>query len=192
MRPERGRHATPELGNHPAPSERRYDMGTARLASAGIFLAVLGLLVGACGTDNGSSGAPSTSDAPTTSQEASTTTTIIVDITPAPEKPSPTTTAPPVSEPGLPPGIDPRGNAQVAMAIADLAAMLGVDERTIDVVAWEEVVWRDGSIGCPQPGMAYTQALVDGSRIVLEHDGIRYAYHTARGRDPFYCADPAE
>jgi hypothetical protein len=78
----------------------------------------------------------------------------------------------------------------VSVRISDLAAMLGVDESTIEVVAWEEVVWSDGAIGCPQPGMSYTQALVDGTRIVLDHDGTRYDYHSGGGRDPFYCANP--
>jgi hypothetical protein len=157
----------------------------------GVLLAIAGVLSGACGADDGPSGAPSTSDATTTSSaESTTTTTFPLDTTVAPEKPTPTT-APP-SDGSLPPGVDPRGNAQVQAAIADLATMLGVDEDSIEVVVWEEVVWRDGSIGCPQPGMSYTQALVDGTRIVLEHDGTRYAYHAARSRDPFYCADPAE
>ena len=46
-------------------------------------------------------------------------------------------------------------------AIDDLRVRLG-EGATIDVVLYEDVVWRDGSLGCPQPGMAYTQALEDG------------------------------
>ena len=158
-----------------------------------VMLLALGLVTAACGAGNDTSGAPFPGGATTTSSAASTTTTTFpVDITPAPEKPTPTTTttAPPASAGSLPPGVDPRDNARVQVAIADLAAMLGVDESTIEVVAWEEVVWSDGAIGCPQPGMSYTQALVDGTRIVLDHDGTRYDYHSGGSRDPFYCANP--
>ena len=78
----------------------------------------------------------------------------------------------------------------VALARADLADRLGVAPETIELVERSEVTWRDGSLGCPQPGMAYTQALVNGSRIVLRHGGVDYHYHSGRGRGPFYCANP--
>lgn len=78
----------------------------------------------------------------------------------------------------------------VALARADLADRLGVAPATIELVERSEVTWRDGSLGCPQPGMAYTQALVNGSRIVLRHAGVDYHYHSGRGRQPFYCAKP--
>lgn len=150
------------------------------------------MLAGACGAGNGSPGALPTNDVTTTAPAPSTTTTLPVDITAAPEKPTLTTTTLPPPDASLPPGFDPRGIDQVEFAIEDLVATLGVDESAIDVVVVEEVVWRDGSIGCPQPGMAYTQALVDGMRIVLAHDGTRYEYHGGGGRDPFYCVNPAE
>ncbi len=54
----------------------------------------------------------------------------------------------------------------------------------------EDVTWPDGSLGCPQPGMRYTQALVSGSLIVLEANGLFYEYHSGGGGDPFYCALP--
>ncbi len=75
-------------------------------------------------------------------------------------------------------------------AVSDLADRLGVDESEITVVSVEEVTWSDGSLGCPEPGMMYTQALENGSLIVLEADGIEYEYHSGVGQDPFYCATP--
>ena len=74
----------------------------------------------------------------------------------------------------------------VELAKADLAAHLGSEEGIV-VVLVEDVTWRDGSLGCPQPGMAYTQALVDGYRIELSDGDTIYAYHGAVGRDPFLC-----
>lgn len=83
----------------------------------------------------------------------------------------------------------PRASVTVR-ARADLARRLGVGEDDIEVISEREVTWPDGSIGCPQPGMAYTQALVNGSQIVLRHTGVDYHYHAGGSRGPFYCADP--
>lgn len=75
-------------------------------------------------------------------------------------------------------------------AVADLAEQEGVDPAEIEVVAHEQVTWRDGSMGCPQEGMMYTQALVPGYRIVLRVKGGEVAYHGARGGPPFRCHHP--
>lgn len=80
--------------------------------------------------------------------------------------------------------------AVVEAAIDDLASRLGVPRASISVVSHEETEWNDGSLGCPQPGMSYTQALVPGYRIVLRHAGTDYAYHGRTGGAPFYCANP--
>ncbi len=79
------------------------------------------------------------------------------------------------------------GPQAVRDAMADLAAHLGVSSDVIDWVSHEEVVWPDGSLGCPQPGMAYTQAIVNGSLSVFEVDGVRYEYHGETGSPPFLC-----
>jgi hypothetical protein len=81
-------------------------------------------------------------------------------------------------------------DAGVGAARADLAQRLGVEPASIELVSAREVTWPDGSLGCPQPGMSYTQALVDGSQIILRHGGIDYHYHAGGARDPFYCPDP--
>ena len=44
------------------------------------------------------------------------------------------------------------------------------------VISAENVRFNDGSLGCPQPGVQYTQALVDGMRVVVEAGGRRYDY----------------
>ena len=78
----------------------------------------------------------------------------------------------------------------LAAAIADLARDTGVAPDDIEVVVNEPVTWRDGSLGCPKPGMMYTQALVDGYRIVLRAAGEEVAYHGANGQAPFRCDNP--
>ena len=82
-------------------------------------------------------------------------------------------------------------SSRVDMARADLAARLGSADAIV-VVAVEDVTWRDGSLGCPQPGMSYTQALVDGYRIELSDGTTTYFYHGAVGRDPFLCENADE
>ncbi|GAA0929306.1 hypothetical protein GCM10009554_11570 [Kribbella koreensis] len=75
----------------------------------------------------------------------------------------------------------------VARAKADLAVHLGIDESEVTVVSSEEVTWPDGSLGCPQPGRFYTQAVVQGTLTVLEAAGTQYKYHSGGGQPPFLC-----
>jgi hypothetical protein len=81
---------------------------------------------------------------------------------------------------------------QVSEAIADLAGRLGVAPAQIEVVRVEAVVWPDGSLGCPQPGMLYPQVLQDGMRIRLAVAGVIYQYHSGERRAPFLCTNPSE
>lgn len=99
------------------------------------------------------------------------------------------------TKPASPPGDAQQEDAMdedgpVAQAIDDLAAQTGANPDDIEVVVHEEVTWRDGSLGCPEPGMHYTQALVEGYRIVLRADGEELAYHGQRGKPPFRCNRP--
>jgi hypothetical protein len=81
--------------------------------------------------------------------------------------------------PGLGPLVD--------QVVADLAKRLGVDPADIEVVEATSAEWRDGSLGCPQPGMVYTQVLQDGALIRLRAGTEEYNYHSGRNRPPFLC-----
>jgi hypothetical protein len=81
--------------------------------------------------------------------------------------------------------------ALAKQARSDLAAHLEVAEEEISITGASAVVWNDGSIGCPKPGMSYTQALVDGARVTLLHDDVAYTYHQG-GDGLFLCEEPAE
>ena len=81
-------------------------------------------------------------------------------------------------------------NNKAKIAIRDLAERLDVPAKEIKVIRVESVTWRDGSLGCPKPGMMYTQALVPGTLIVLRVDNAEYEYHSGGGRAPFYCENP--
>src|SRR5690606_11134646 len=41
--------------------------------------------------------------------------------------------------------------------VADAAVRAGTDPAEITVIRGESVTWPDGSLGCPEPGMMYTQ-----------------------------------
>lgn len=76
---------------------------------------------------------------------------------------------------------------QIKGAIEDLAARTGVAADAITVREAGAVQWRSGALGCPKPGMNYTQALVPGVRLLLEAKGEVYYYHGRNGRKLFYC-----
>ena len=40
----------------------------------------------------------------------------------------------------------------------------------------EPVIWNDGSLGCPEPGMMYTQALIMGYWVVIDAAGQNYDF----------------
>ena len=79
---------------------------------------------------------------------------------------------------------------EIEQAKNELAERIDVDVADIEVSVAEFVTWSNGAVGCPEPDMAYTQALVPGYRVLLMADGQTYHYHGARDRDPFFC--PAE
>jgi hypothetical protein len=155
-------------------------------------------LLAACGTDDDDTGATgdtvpivSDTDEPSTPGPPSTP-------PPSPSQPPPTTppsfsvqpsaplsTTPRSTMPGTP--IDPT-LPHVVAAVDDLAGRLGIEPGAVTVVDARNVTWPDSSLGCPEPGMMYTQVLVDGVLVVLEAGGRQYEYH---GGDPlFLCEQP--
>ncbi|MFK4084650.1 hypothetical protein ACI2LF_11110 [Kribbella sp. NPDC020789] len=140
---------------------------TRRSGPALVAVAAALLVLVACGNESGVGGTPAVNPPDSGSSSASS--------TPTPGGAAPT---------GTP------GGTAVEQATADLATKLGVQAAGVKVVSAEEVTWSDGSLGCPEPGMRYTQALVNGMRIVLEADGKRYEYHSGGARPPFLCENP--
>ena len=74
-------------------------------------------------------------------------------------------------------------------AVMDLASRTGVAADTIIVREARSVNWGSGAVGCPEPGMNYTQAMVPGLLLLLEADGTIYHFHGRRGSSLFYCPD---
>lgn len=68
----------------------------------------------------------------------------------------------------------------------------GISREDIRVLSAEAVTWSDGSIGCPQDDMMYTQALVPGYRVILDVAGEELAFHASQAGDFRPCANPVE
>lgn len=70
----------------------------------------------------------------------------------------------------------------IQAARTDAARRTGLAPESLELVSAETVSWPDGSLGCPHPGMLYTQALVAGFRIRLRAQATLLDYHaSARG-----------
>jgi len=80
--------------------------------------------------------------------------------------------------------IDPQLEPLVSQARNDLARRLEIDEAEITLMDAEFVTWPNGALGCPEPDMMYTQALVPGYRIRLRAAGALHYYHGADEKPP--------
>ena len=101
------------------------------------------------------------------------------------EQPAPTSTTSTTGGPTPP--LDPALRAAVESAKADLAGRQSVPIDSIGVVEVRSVVWPDGALGCPKPGMAYPQVQVEGLLIRLSIGDRIFEYHSGGGKPPFLC-----
>ncbi len=63
----------------------------------------------------------------------------------------------------------------------------GTTADQLQVVSAERVTFNDGSLGCPQPGVQYTQAQVDGLRVVVLAAGRMFDYRFGKSDTPRLC-----
>ena len=89
-------------------------------------------------------------------------------------------------------GVDASLTPVVDRAIADLTERLGVSRDAVVVEVAGSVTWSDASCGCPEPGRAYAQVLVDGVYVRLLAAGRSFHYHGGGRHQLFLCeaADP--
>lgn len=112
------------------------------------------------------------------------------DATPTYTSPLPTPTKPVPPESPLP---TPPANPAAAAALAHLVTEMGLSPQDVTILSIEEMQWRDGSLGCPKPGMMYIQVIIPGYRIVLEANGEIYDVHTDQtGNTVVVCDLPTE
>lgn len=111
-------------------------------------------------------------------------------MTPSPASPSPQqsrfATTDPFPSPSVPSGTPTTLTASQQAAIENDLRGRG-ETAAVVVVSAEKVTFNDGSLGCPRPGVQYTQALVDGMRVIVEAGGRRYDYRFGNGDVPVLC-----
>jgi len=62
-----------------------------------------------------------------------------------------------------------------------VAGFLTIPVAEVTLVSLEAKEFNDSSLGCPEPGMSYLQALTPGHRVVLEADGRRFDVRVSAG-----------
>ena len=142
-------------------------------SAAIIVLAMLG--PASCAAESDSSG--------------TTNTTVVASVEPTPSATTATSTVDVPRSTVMDPSnaIDPGLQPWIDIAVGDLAGRLGVEQDEIVTRSAVLTVWRNGALGCPKPGMQYTQAQIDGAKIVLEVGGSTYSYHAGGSTPPFLC-----
>jgi hypothetical protein len=78
----------------------------------------------------------------------------------------------------------------LAAIVADLADKEGVPTEQIEVVRAESVLWNDGSLGCPEPGMNYIQMQVNGYWVVFALGGQTFDYRATEDGYFRLCPNP--
>lgn len=147
-------------------------------------------------TDASGDGLPSGSATPTPSATDESTEPTTEDQDPTMEDQDPARD-PGTGQPSPEPGADqpPAETGQVPdrylePVLADAADRSGVPQEQLEVTRAQAQQWRSGALGCPKPGMSYTQALVDGYWVELDASGQHLDYRLD-GRGNFrLCEKP--
>ncbi len=84
------------------------------------------------------------------------------------------------------PQLSDTDRAAADVAIEALAAELGTAGDQISVQSVSAVDWRDSSLGCPKPDMAYLSVITPGHRITLLANGKLHSVHEANNK-AFVC-----
>ena len=65
--------------------------------------------------------------------------------------------------------------------LADASERSGVSANDLEILTAAAANWNDGSLGCPEPGQMYTQALVDGYHVVIRAAEEELDYRVGNG-----------
>ncbi len=96
----------------------------------------------------------------------------------------------PSQPPGASAGLLHLPTSVVDPVVAEIARDAAVAIDQVVVQSAEPVTFPDGSLGCPLPGMMYTQVQIDGYRIVAVAAGTTYDYRGS-GASFRRCEKPA-
>ena len=84
--------------------------------------------------------------------------------------PAPTSTPEPTPTPEIP--------SFGGLFMAELSNKLGILSSDISVISYENVIFNDTSLDCPEPGMFYAQVLTPGWKIQFNASNKIYFYHS--------------
>lgn len=106
----------------------------------------------------------------------------MTDPAPSSRPPFATSTRGPIASSGTPADVSA---ARWGAIVADLSGRNVGGEP--EIVSAESLTWPNGALGCPKPGNSYTQAVVEGMRVVVTAGGTTYDYRFGRGDAPTLC-----
>jgi hypothetical protein len=71
---------------------------------------------------------------------------------------------------------------QFEAILADLSTRTGstVTRQSLTGFTWAEETFDDASLGCPQEGQSYAQAITPGYRFTIDYNGVTYDYRVAQ------------
>lgn len=81
----------------------------------------------------------------------------------------------------------PADTDAIANAISHLTEHLSATASEVVVIEAKPVRWSDGSLGCPQEGQMYTQAIVDGAQVLLQVGDRIYDYRAGSDNQVVLC-----
>ncbi|QKE82604.1 hypothetical protein [Arthrobacter sp. NEB 688] len=145
--------------------------------------ALTATLLAACGSTSTPGSGASASDQPSTLP------TVEPSGSPTGPLPSSPPTVPPPADSAVPADLADRPEVKAAMQ--DAAGRAGIVASDVQIGGYMAVTWADGSLGCPQKGMAYTQMTVEGELLLLRVDQRVLEYHARQGAPFSYCANPS-
>jgi hypothetical protein len=86
-------------------------------------------------------------------------------------------------------GQEPPPDDVVQVALATASDYLGVPQDNLIVIMAAQRDWGDSSLGCPQPGMAYSQIITPGYVVTVDTDDLvsEVDVHTDEGSRGAIC-----
>jgi hypothetical protein len=71
-----------------------------------------------------------------------------------------------------------------------VATKTGAALASVTVNSVTALNWPDSALGCPQPGVMYSQLVTPGYKIVVSANGQTFEYHSDRGSHVVTCTTP--
>ena len=151
------------------------------------LLVVISLLLG-CAVPPSATGAAGSPSADTPAVPPTAEPVTLTPTTPTGTTALPTAAATPSTTPAA--SIPPQANAAVEQVRQAVATKTGAALASVTVNSVTALNWPDSALGCPQPGVMYSQLVTPGYKIVVSAKGQTFEYHSDRGSHVVTCPTP--